>query len=79
MRKSNAESVLKTKNEYLHCNSKRNKPQLHHMICESRCKGYKNCYRYGEWYFEYYGKEIEKPKKKVRRKMRKTKLTNESV
>ncbi len=56
--KRNAKPVLKT--EYLWCDAKRNKPQLHHVICEARCEKYTECHDYSEWYFKYYGKEIDK-------------------
>lgn len=68
---SNVKPVLKS--EYLWCNSKRNKPQLHHTICEARCKEYMACHEYGKWYFKYYGEELEKPKKKRKVVRRRTK------
>jgi len=71
LRNRNAQPVLKT--EYLQCNKRTNRPRLNHLVCEARCKKYKACHEYGEWYFKYYGKEIEKPKKKVRKRRRKKK------
>ena len=71
VRKRNAEPILKK--EYIVCKSRRNMPQLNHVICEVKCKKYMNCHEYSEWYFQYYGKELEKPKKKTGRKGRKKK------
>ena len=62
MRKHNVEPVLKS--NYLHCKKDSSMPQLHHLVCEARCKKYKNCHEYSEWYFKYHGKELEEPKKK---------------
>jgi hypothetical protein len=69
MQSTNVEPVLK--NKYLQCNKRTNKPRLNYLVCEARCKKYKACHEYGEWYFKYYGKEIENPKKKTRKKRRK--------
>lgn len=66
MRNSNAPTVL---NKYLVCKKRGNQPRLSHKICEERCKKFKKCPYYGEWYREYYGKEVEeKPKPKPKRK-----------
>ncbi len=61
------------KRDYVYCIGRPNKPQLKHVICENRCKGYKNCRAYSEWYEYYYGEEleIEKPKQKKSRIKRK--------
>ena len=67
----NVEPVLKSK--YLYCKGKSNKPRISHVICESKCSRLDMCHEYGEWYFQYYGKELEKPKKKVRKTRRKKK------
>lgn len=67
MRNSNDSTVLK--DPYLFCSRKRNKPRIHHRICEENCKKFKKCPYYGEWYREYYGEEVEgKPKPKPKRK-----------
>lgn len=60
-------------NQYLVCKKKRNQPRIHNSICEVRCKKFKKCPYYGEWYREYYGKELEK---KVKSKKYKTKAVN---
>jgi len=55
--------------QYLYCNKKNNRPRIHHTVCEERCKKFKKCPYYGEWYREYYDKEVEeKPKPKLKRK-----------
>ena len=66
MRNSNAPTVL---GNHLHCDSKRNKPMLHHSICEAKCKKFKQCPAYSKWYLEYYGKELEKEVKPKRKKV----------
>ena len=65
MRINNDTTVL---NEYIVCKKRGNQPRINHKICEDRCKKFKECYDYGEWYAEYYGKELEKPKPKPKRK-----------
>ena len=65
MRNSNVNTVL---DPYLYCGKKRNKPRIHHKICEERCKKFKECPYYGEWYREYYGEDVEKKKIKPKRK-----------
>ena len=72
MRKRYVKSVLNIdkKDEYLHCNKRPSKPRLNHLVCEAKCKKHKNCHEYSEWYFQYYGEEIEVPKKKTRKRRR---------
>jgi len=60
--KRNVEPALKS--EYLYCNKRANKPQLNHLVCEAKCKKYKACREYSEWYFKYHGEEMEELKKK---------------
>ena len=83
MGNSDAPTVL---NEYLVCDQKHKKPRIHHSICEARCKKFKKCPYYGEWYREYYGEELEKPKpkrkkviKRARKKAKKKKLKVKAV
>ena len=75
MRINNDTTVL---NQYLYCGKKANKPKIHHRICEERCKKFKKCPYYGEWYREYHGNDVKKEvkpklKKVVSRTRKKTK------
>jgi hypothetical protein len=72
------DSIHPVLDEYLYCEIKSNKPRIHHRVCEERCRRLKKCPYYGEWYREYYDKELEekpKPKRKkvVRRPKKKAK------
>ena len=67
--RNNNDSIQPVLSPYLYCNNRRNKPRVHHRICEENCKKFKKCPYYGEWYREYYDKEMEeKPKPKPKRK-----------
>ena len=72
--RNNNDSVHPVLSEYLYCEKRPNKPRISHRICEERCKKFKGCPYYGEWYREYYGKEleIEKPKPKIKKVIRRT-------
>jgi len=64
---------------YLVCLKKRNKPRVHHSVCEERCSKSKNCVYYRTWLrHNTDGPSLEQPAKvkkpkKVVRKKRETK------
>jgi hypothetical protein len=60
MRNDNAPTVL---DAYLYCESRHNKPRLHHTICENNCRKCKKCPYYSKWYANNYGKDVEKAEK----------------
>ncbi len=70
MRYNNAKPVLKS--EYISCGKKHNMPRVSHLVCEKNCSEYKpgkylECPHYSNWYYEYYGKELEVPKPERKR------------
>ena len=50
-------------NEYLYCGKKRNKPRVHHRVCESKCKNFESCPYYYKWKKRVHGEEVEPAKK----------------
>jgi hypothetical protein len=76
MRKRYDPSVLTgLKGDYLYCDKKKNKPRVHHLICENNCKKVKKCLSYSRWLeankVEEEKKVKEKPKKKPLTKRKK--------
>lgn len=74
VRYNNVKPILKR--EWVYCGKKRNKPQMDHIVCEKNCREYKpgkyvECSHYSDWYYKYYGKELEVPESEKKRKKRK--------
>lgn len=63
---SDAPTVLKS--NHLYCGKKKNKPRVHHLICESNCRYIKRCIYYKAWAAITEEKEVKKAKPKKKRK-----------
>lgn len=79
LRNSDASALLiGLKGDYLYCDKQKNKPRLHHLVCETKCKKFKSCVSYKNWLAANKIEEEpakDKPKKKRGRPKKKKRTT----
>lgn len=63
------------KGDYLYCDKKKNKPRVHHLICENNCKKVKKCLSYSRWLEANKVEEEKKVEKETKKKTTKKRTT----